>query len=81
MPSRACPCCPSSSLPLRQPLTQIKYDLVAAKRIEGMYPCWGLWAPTPGHRAGVAVGLRFAGRGALKALGVHSTYFTGIQTV
>lgn len=54
---------------------------MAAKKIEEKYPSWGLWAPTPGHRAGVGVGLRFGGRGALKALGIHSTYFTGIQTV
>ncbi len=59
---------------------QRKHDLVAAKKVEEAYPRWGLWGTDPGHKAGIAVGQRFSGRGPLKALGIHTTYFTGIQT-
>lgn len=59
---------------------QRKHDLVAAKNVEQVYPHWGLWGTDPGHKPGIAVGQRFSGRGQLKAVGIHSTYFTGIQT-
>lgn len=62
------------------PCLQRKHDLVAAKNVEQVYPHWGLWSADPGHKQGIAVGQRFTGRGQLKALGIHSTYFTGIQT-
>ena len=61
------------------PTPQRKYDLKAAKNVEGKYPQWGLWGAQPGHKPGIAVGQRFSGRGPLKAVGIHSTYFTGIQ--
>lgn len=66
---------PPSALP------QAKFDLVAASNLEKtLHPEWDLWAPVPGHRSGVPLGLRVDGRGALKALGVHTTYYTGIET-
>lgn len=65
--------------PPKKQLAQRKHDLVAAKRLEEQHPEWGLWGTEPGHKPGVAVGQRFAGRGPLKALGLHATYFTGIQ--
>jgi hypothetical protein len=61
-------------------LANRKHDLVAAKNVETVYPDWGLWGTDPGHKPGIAVGQRFTGRGQLKAVGIHSTYFTGIQT-
>lgn len=47
--------------------------------MEQTHPDWGLWGTEPGHKPGIGVGQRFSGRGPLKAMGLHSTYFTGIQ--
>ncbi|KAL4458599.1 hypothetical protein ABPG75_013464 [Micractinium tetrahymenae] len=59
---------------------QAKFDLNAASQMPTLHPEWGLWDPTYGHKPGTYPGQKFAGRGALQALGVHTNYYGGIQS-
>lgn len=45
-----------------------------------LHPEWGLWDLAYGHKPGTYPGQKFAGRGALQALGVHTNYYGGIQS-
>ena len=72
--------CLPASLPACPPAClQYKYDLVAATAIQDGYGAWGLHGLEPGHKPGAVVGQVFTGRGPLKAIGLHTTYYSGIQ--
>ena len=58
---------------------QSKFDLTAASQLPSIYPQWGLWEKTHGHKPGVRLGQRFKGRGWLQALGLHTNYYAGIM--
>jgi hypothetical protein len=60
---------------------QSKFDLTAARNMEKKYESWGLFGREPGHRAGMVVGQVFKGRGPLAAMGLHHTYYSGIENV
>ena len=49
--------------------------------MEKKYESWGLFGREPGHRAGAVVGQVFKGRGPLAAMGLHYTYYSGIENV
>lgn len=59
--------------------TRSKFDLTAASQLPSIYPQWGLWEKTHGHKPGVRLGQRFKGRGWLQALGLHTNYYAGIM--
>jgi hypothetical protein len=57
----------------------VQPDLIGATNVRENRPEWQLWERTHGHKPGVRLGERLAGRGHLSALGIHQNYYAGIE--